>query len=121
MGGGDLRRGGRAGDADLILVDDGGAADQHDGIGIAAAGIDTVPQDGGGRLGAVRGGGIVGRIFPRGGDLAQNGAGLQVAGGQDDGAAAIIAERFPDKEAARVAGFSKRGHRFILSDGRCGR
>ena len=39
VGGGDLRRGRRAGDGDLILVDDGGAADQHNGIGITAGGV----------------------------------------------------------------------------------
>ena len=76
MGCRDLWRGGRAGDADLILVDDGGAADQHDGILVAAAGIDAVPEDGRCHLSAVRCGGIVGHVFSRGGDLAQNGAGL---------------------------------------------
>ena len=43
MGGGNLRRGGRAGNADHMLVDDGGAVDQHDGIGVAAAGGMTTP------------------------------------------------------------------------------
>ena len=76
VGSGDLWCGGRAGDADLILVDDGGATDQHDGVGIATAGFDAVPEDGSSRLRAVRGGGIVGGIFAGGGDLAQNGAGL---------------------------------------------
>jgi hypothetical protein len=81
----DLRCGGRAGDADLMLIDDGGAADQHDGIGVAAAGIDAVPEDRSRRLGAVRGGGIVSRVFARGGDLAQNGAGLEVGSCRESG------------------------------------
>ena len=85
-----------------MLVDDGGAADLHHGVGIAAAGIDTVPEDGGCRLGAVRGGGIVGGVFARRSDLAQNGAGREVAGGEDDGAAAIVAQRFPVEEATRA-------------------
>ena len=46
LGSGDLRRGGRAGDADLVVVDDGGAADQHHGAGVATAGIVTVQPDG---------------------------------------------------------------------------
>jgi len=91
VGSGDLRRGRRAGDGDLMLVDDGGAADQHNGIGIASAGIGAVPEDRRCRLRAVHGDGIVDRVFARGCDLAQNGAGLEGAGGQNDGAAAIVA------------------------------
>jgi len=50
-------------DGDLVLVDDGGAADQHDGVGVATTGIDTVPEDGCCRLGAVRCSGIMGGVF----------------------------------------------------------
>jgi hypothetical protein len=49
------------------------------------------------------------------GDLSEHGAGLEIAGGDGDRLAGVVAEGFPDEEAAGVLAFNQRGHELILS------
>ena len=115
MGGGDLALAGRAREDEVVAVDDGGAANQRNGWHIAACGVGLAPEHRDGGFGAVDGGGIMGGVFARRGDLAQHGAGLERAGGDGDGFAGVVAEGFPDEEAAGVGGLRSAWSWSILS------
>jgi len=115
VGRGDLGVAGGAHEDEVVAVDDGGAADNSDGRGVATGRIRLAPEhgDGGfrpvGRIGVVRG------VFARGGDLAQHGAGGERSGGDGDRLAGVVAMGFPDEEAAGMRAFGQRGHGIILS------
>ena len=78
-------------------------------------GVGLAPEHGDGGLGPVDGGRIVGGVLARRGDPAEHRAGLERAGGDGDGLAGVVAEGFPDEEAAGVRAFDQRGHGLILS------
>jgi hypothetical protein len=102
VGGRDLALAGGAREDEVVAVDDGGAADDGDGRCIARARIRLAPEHGDGGLGAVDGGRVVGGILARGGDLAEHRAGLERARSDGDRLAGVVAEGFPDEEAAGV-------------------
>jgi len=61
MGGGDLGLARRAGEDEIVAIDDGGATDDGDGRRVAGAGVDLAPEHGDGGLAAVGGVGVVDR------------------------------------------------------------
>lgn len=115
MGGRDLALAGRAGEDEVVAIYDGGSADDGDGRGIATGRIHLAPEHGHGGLGAVDGGRVVASVFAGRGDLAQHRAGLERTRGDGDRLAGVVAEGFPDEEAAGVRAFDQRGQGVILS------
>lgn len=100
MGSRDLALARGADKDEIVAIDDGGTANERNGWNIATCGVGLAPEHRHGGFGTVNGGGIMGGVFARRGDLAQHGARIERAGRDGDGFASVVAEGFPDEEAS---------------------
>ena len=104
MGGGDLALAGRAGEDEIMAVDDGGAANERNGwtsppaasaLPQSTATAVSVPSTAAGSWAA---------YLPDAVILPSTVPGLERSGGDGDGLAGVVAEGFPDEEAAGMRG-----------------